>query len=67
MSGIGEGQPPTSATRTFWLDAQLPPALAQWIRTEHHTDAMHVEELGLHRARDAEIFAEARAVGTVSS
>jgi predicted nuclease of predicted toxin-antitoxin system len=43
-----------------WIDAQLPPALAGWLRTEHGADAVHVEELGLHRARDPVIFAAAR-------
>ena len=43
-----------------WLDAQLPPALARWLRTEYGVDAAHVEEVGLLRATDAEIFRAAR-------
>ncbi|HEY2380686.1 MAG TPA: DUF5615 family PIN-like protein [Terriglobia bacterium] len=43
-----------------WIDAQLPPSLAGWLRTELGVDAVHVEELGLHRARDPVIFAAAR-------
>jgi predicted nuclease of predicted toxin-antitoxin system len=52
---------PASSSRATWIDAQLPPALARWLQTEHGTDARHVEELGFHRARDTEIFAAARA------
>ena len=47
-------------TSTVWIDAQLPPALAHWIRTEHGTDAVHVDQLGLLRARDSDIFTAAR-------
>jgi uncharacterized protein with PIN domain len=50
---------PTSALRV-WIDAQLPPALARWLRTEYGVDAAHVEEVGLLRATDAEIFRAAR-------
>ena len=46
--------------RQIWIDAQLPPTLAGWLRTMHSVDAVHVEELGLHRARDPAIFATAR-------
>lgn len=56
--------PPSSrsgSTRTVWIDAQLPPALARWFRDKHGTDAAHVDELGFRHARDAEIFAAARA------
>jgi predicted nuclease of predicted toxin-antitoxin system len=55
---------PTSVSRVIWIDAQLPPALAHWLRTEHESQALHVEELGLHRARDGEIFEAARAATT---
>lgn len=42
-----------------WVDAQLPPSLARHLVSTHGTDAVHVEELGLLRARDAAIFAAA--------
>ena len=48
-------------TLQFWIDAQLPPALAQWLQRAHGTEARHVEDLGLHRAEDTKIFTEARA------
>jgi predicted nuclease of predicted toxin-antitoxin system len=60
VTDVAAGKP-ASSSRTTWIDAQLPPALARWLQTEHGTDALHVEELGLHRARDSEIFAAARA------
>lgn len=60
MTDVAAGNQ-TSPSRKTWIDAQLPPALARWLHTEHGTDAQHVEELGLHRARDTEIFAAARA------
>jgi predicted nuclease of predicted toxin-antitoxin system len=54
---------PDKAARVpqVWIDAQLPPALAQWLRTEHGIDAVHVESLGLLTARDRVILAAARA------
>jgi predicted nuclease of predicted toxin-antitoxin system len=54
-------EPMADPARAVWIDAQLPPALARWLQTEQGTSAHHVEELGLHRARDTEIFAAARA------
>ncbi len=49
----------------FWIDAQLPPKLAQWLRLDHGLDAFAVRDLGLRDAEDAEIFAAARAIGAV--
>jgi predicted nuclease of predicted toxin-antitoxin system len=43
-----------------WVDAQLPPSLARHLQSVHRTDAVHVEEIGLLRARDTAIFAAAR-------
>ena len=53
-----------SRTPWFWIDAQLPQALAQWIIAEG-ARAAHVEELGLLRTPDSEIFAKARTAGAV--
>jgi predicted nuclease of predicted toxin-antitoxin system len=49
------------SARQTWIDAQLPPALARWLQTEHQAEALHVEQLGLLCARDTDIFAAARA------
>jgi predicted nuclease of predicted toxin-antitoxin system len=40
------------------IDQQLPPVLAEWLRS-HEIDAAHVRELGLQHASDAEIWARA--------
>lgn len=42
-----------------WVDAQLPPALAAWLRAEG-VNAVHVLELGMLSSPDADIFAAAR-------
>jgi len=42
----------------FLVDAQLPPALAQWLRDAGH-DAQHVDELGLRNADDAVLWQHA--------
>lgn len=48
-----------------WVDAQLPPALARWLRDLDEGQAVHVEDLGLLRAEDPEIFEKARQVNAV--
>lgn len=50
---------------TIWLDAQLPPQLADWIKTEIETDAVAVRDLGLRDASDKAIFAAACAANAV--
>lgn len=40
----------------FWVDAQLPPMLAQWRSREYGVDARALRELGLRDAPDIEIF-----------
>jgi len=44
----------------FWLDAQLPPALALRIGETFSTEAQHVRDLALRNASDREIFERAR-------
>jgi predicted nuclease of predicted toxin-antitoxin system len=48
----------------YWIDAQLPPVLASWINGDGGR-AVHVEEIGLLRAPDPEIFTKARAANAV--
>lgn len=45
---------------TLWIDAQLPPALAQWLSRELSVKAVAVRDLGLRDAKDSEIFQRAR-------
>ena len=46
----------------FLVDAQLPPALAEWLRAQGH-DAQHVEDVGMRDAEDDPIWAYALNVG----
>jgi predicted nuclease of predicted toxin-antitoxin system len=45
---------------TVWLDNQLPPALAAWMRTALSIDCVPVRDLELQRATDHDIFVAAR-------
>ena len=47
--------PPSSAA--VWVDAQLPPALARWLRQTHAVDAWHVEDVQQLVTDDPAIFA----------
>ncbi|MDP2430488.1 MAG: DUF5615 family PIN-like protein [Pseudomonadota bacterium] len=44
----------------FWVDAQLPPGLAVWLRESKGVDAKALREVGLRDAEDVEIFMAAR-------
>jgi predicted nuclease of predicted toxin-antitoxin system len=46
------------------IDAQLPPALAGWIRLEGH-EAVHVGDVGLREADDSGIWAYALQTDTI--
>ncbi len=48
---------------TFWLDAQLSPAMAPWIASTFDVSALAVRDLGLRDALDPPIFAAAKAAG----
>ena len=48
-----------------WVDAQLSPALAAWLRQGFGVDASAVRDLGLREAEDPAIFARARAAEAV--
>lgn len=48
----------------FLVDAQLPPALCRWL-CERGEDAVHVGDIGMIAARDADIAARAEADGAV--
>jgi predicted nuclease of predicted toxin-antitoxin system len=50
-----------SSSGVVWVDAQLPPALAQWLRTTQGIDAWHVAAVDQLAADDPAIFAAARA------
>ena len=50
---------------TLWLDNQLPPAVALWMRLTLSVVCTAVRDLNLHRASDFEIFTAARAAQAV--
>lgn len=50
----------------IWIDAQLSPAIARWIRETYALDAIAVRDLGLRDATDEEIFTAARNDGDVT-
>lgn len=49
----------------IWVDAQLSPALAPWLREEFGVDAFSVRYLNLVEAKDREIFRAAREANVV--
>ena len=49
---------------TFLIDAQLPPALAHWLREQGHT-AEHVDDVGLSNAEDVAIWNRAAQDGAI--
>ena len=48
---------------TFWLDAQVPPALARHLTEAFGVEAQTVRDLGLRDATDREIFEAAKRAG----
>lgn len=40
----------------FWIDAQLSPAIAQWLTDTFKVEAFSIQRLGLSSATDEEIF-----------
>jgi len=48
----------------FLIDAQLPPALAGWLREAGH-EASHVEDAGLRDAEDGATWAHALKTGAI--
>jgi predicted nuclease of predicted toxin-antitoxin system len=50
---------------TLWIDNQLPPALAAWMRATFAIECLPVRDLSLQRASDREIFAAARTANVV--
>jgi len=51
---------PDSRSVKVWVDAQLSPAIAQWLTASKGVDATAVRDLGLRDAEDSRIFFAAR-------
>ena len=47
----------------FWLDAQLPPLLAEWLAKKFSVEVTSLRDIGLRDASDQEIFFAARQIG----
>ena len=50
---------------TIWIDAQLSPAIASWIRHNFPVDAVALRDIGFRDAGDEEIFSAAKSAGVV--
>ena len=49
----------------LWLDAQLSPALAEWMTTTFAVEVLSVRDLSLREAEDLQIFEAARDAASV--
>ncbi|MBW3637112.1 MAG: DUF5615 family PIN-like protein [Armatimonadetes bacterium] len=50
---------------TIWIDAQLSPSIAPWIRQNFPVDAVALRDIALRDAEDEEIFFAAKKVAAV--
>lgn len=50
---------------TIWIDAQLSPAIALWMKEQFNIDAVPLRDIGLRDAEDEEIFQKARTANAV--
>ncbi len=50
---------------TIWIDAQISPAIAPWIRQNYSVDAVALREIGLRDAEDEDIFHAAKSANAV--
>jgi predicted nuclease of predicted toxin-antitoxin system len=49
----------------YWVDAQLPPQLANWLTQTFNVEAYALRDLNLRDAEDEQIFQQARQQGVV--
>ncbi|CAN1211050.1 DUF5615 domain-containing protein [Tumidithrix helvetica PCC 7403] len=49
----------------IWIDAQLPPTLADWITNSFGIEATSLKELSLRDAKDIEIFEAAKLANAI--
>jgi predicted nuclease of predicted toxin-antitoxin system len=49
----------------IWVDAQLPPTLANWLTNTFGVEASSLRDIGLRDARDIEIFEAARTLNVI--
>ena len=49
----------------IWVDAQMSPATADWIRSQFDFDATAIRDIGLRDAEDIEIFNSAKSADAI--
>ncbi|HEY9704117.1 MAG TPA: DUF5615 family PIN-like protein [Allocoleopsis sp.] len=49
----------------IWIDAQLPPTLANWLTSNFDVQAVALRDMEMGYAQDIDIFAAARAVNAI--
>ena len=49
----------------IWIDAQLPPTLADWITNTLAIEAFSLKEIGLRDAKDIDIFEAAKIANVI--
>lgn len=49
----------------FWIDGQISPKMAPWIKQRFGFECQHIRDLELMKKEDLEIFKEARGVNAV--
>ena len=49
----------------IWIDAQLPPTLANWLTSNFDVQAVALRDMEMGYAQDVDIFASARAVNAI--
>lgn len=49
----------------LWIDAQISPAIAPWIKQNFPIDAFSLKDIGLRDAEDFDIFHAAKSAGAV--
>jgi len=49
----------------IWIDAQLPPTLANWVTNTFSIETSALRDLGLRDSKDIDIFEDSRTVNAV--
>lgn len=49
----------------IWVDAQMSPAIADWVRSQFDFDATAIRDIGLRDEEDIEIFNSARSADAI--
>lgn len=47
----------------FWLDGQISPKIAPWMKSRFGFECLHIRDLGLMKKEDLDIYRDARVAG----